>query len=76
MNRLKYILQHRYLFKALALFILIIAIIYTNVYEKKSKYIGIETEFTGIVYKKKIRNKKVTLYIKAKMLPYPHFISR
>jgi len=65
MNRLKYILQHRYLIKTLAIIILIIAILYTKFYVKKSIYTD-ETEFVGIVYKMKKINGKTTIYLKSK----------
>jgi len=66
MNRLKHILRHRYLFKILAIIILISAIIYTNTYQKKSIYRENEKEFLGTVYKKKIYDNKTTFYIKCK----------
>ena len=66
MNRLKYILKHRYLFKILSVIVFIITIIFTNTYQRKSIYQETETNFTGIVYKKKISENKITIYIKAK----------
>ena len=65
MKRLKYILQHRYLFKVLAIIILFISIFRTNYIKKESIYKN-EIEFIGTVYKKKITNNKTTLYIKTK----------
>lgn len=66
MNRLRYILRHRYLFKFLAVISLLLAILFTTFYQKKSLYHETETYFKGIVYKKKITNNKETYYIKAK----------
>ena len=38
--------------------------LFTLLYQKQSIYNGKETEITGIVYKKKISNNKITFYIK------------
>ena len=65
MNRLRYILQHRYLFKILAILILLITITYTKVIKKESIYTN-ETSFSGIVYKIKNNNTKTTIYLKSK----------
>ena len=65
MKRLKYILQHRYLFKILAIIVLILAITYTNIIKKESIYKE-ETSFVGIVYKQKIFDDKMIFYLKAK----------
>ena len=43
---------------------MIIVLIFTKVYQKKSIYDGTETEVQGIVYKKKITKDKITLYLK------------
>jgi len=66
MNRLKYILKNRYLFKILALFIIFFSILYINFNTSKSIYNADENSFIGTVYKKKINNEKTTLYIKNK----------
>ncbi len=66
MNRLKHILRHRYLFKVLAVITLLLAILFTSFYQKKSVYLEDETYFKGIVYKKKITDNKEIYYIKAK----------
>ena len=65
-NYLKYVLRNRYIFKVLAILSLIVAIIFTIFYPQKSVYDKSETEFKGIVYKKKINNDKTTFYIKGK----------
>lgn len=65
MNKLRYILQHRFLFKILAIIMLILTFVYTKYYIKESIYTD-ETNFTGIVYKKKITENKTTFYIKSK----------
>jgi len=62
MKRLKHILQHRYLFKLLAIIVLTITIIYTKYDIRKSIYTD-EIKFVGTVYKKKITDNKTTLYI-------------
>ena len=54
------------MFKIFAILVLISIIIYTNVFDRKSQYTGKETTFTGIVYKKKIKEDKIIYYIKAK----------
>ena len=63
---LKYILQHRYYIKSITILFLIFILVFTSLYEKKSIYNGTETEITGIVYKKKQSDNKITLYIKGK----------
>ena len=65
MKKLKYILQHRYLFKVLAIIILITVYITTKYIPKESIYTN-ETNFEGIIYKIKLNDNKVTIYIKAK----------
>ena len=47
------------MFKIFAILVLISIIIYTNVFDRKSQYTGKETTFTGIVYKKKIKEDKI-----------------
>ena len=64
MNQLKHILQSRYLFKIIAIFVLLGVIIYTNNYKFISKYDLLDNEFIGIVYKIKKSSDKTTLYIK------------
>ena len=66
MNRLKIILQHRYVFKILSLIVLIIVIIYTSFYQKQSIYNRNKAEFVGTIYKKKIKEDSITIYIKGK----------
>ena len=41
-------------------------LVFTLIYQKKSVFKGNETEIQGIVYKKKITDDKVTLYLKSK----------
>ena len=65
-NYLKYVLRNRYIFKVLAVLSLIGAIIFTVFYPQKSAYDKEETEFKGMVYKKKTNNDKTTFYIKGK----------
>ena len=65
MNLLRNILQHRYLFKLLAILILLLTIIYTKVIKKESIYTN-ETSFSGIVYKIKKNDTKTTIYLKSK----------
>ena len=65
-RRLKYILQHRYYIKVVTLLILVFILIFTLLYQKKSVLKGNETEIQGIVYKKKISDDKITIYLKGK----------
>ena len=65
MNRLRYILQHRYLFKILAIVFVLMTVVYTKKVNKRSIYTN-ENTFMGIVYKIKRNNDKVTIYLKAK----------
>ena len=65
MMRLRYILQSDYLFKLLAIFVLILVIIYTKIDIKKSIYTD-ETEFIGIVYRIKNKESKTIIYLKSK----------
>jgi len=50
--------------KSITILFLIFVILFTSLYDKKSIYNGTETEITGIVYKKKQSDNKITLYIK------------
>ena len=65
-NRLKYILRHRYLFKIIATIVIIMTIILTSSYQFKSVLNENDTIFTGVVYKKKISDNKITFYIKGR----------
>ena len=65
-RRLKYILQHRYYIKIATTLVLISILVFTLLYQKQSILKGNETEIQGIVYKKKITDDKVTLYLKSK----------
>ena len=64
MKRLKHILQHRYLFKILAILILIMSLIITKSIKKESVYTN-ETKFIGTIYKIKVNNDKTIIYINA-----------
>ena len=63
MNRLKYLLQHRYYLKILAIITIILVYIVTTNYHKHSIYSN-EEEFIGTVYKIAYKNDRTTLYIK------------
>jgi len=65
MKRLKYILQHRYLFKTLAVVVIILTIVYTKTIDKQSIY-KYETNFVGTIYKLKVTDNKTTIYINAR----------
>ena len=65
-RRLRFILQHRYFIKVVTILFLIFIILFTKIYQKRSIYNGNETEVQGIVYKKKISEDKITLYVKGK----------
>ena len=65
-RRLKYILQHRYYIKITAILFLMIVILFTQIVEKESIYNENITEIEGIVYKQKIKDNKITIYLKAK----------
>ena len=65
MKRLKYILRHRYYIKLVALLFLLLVFIYTKVVKKQIIY-NDETEFSGVIYKIKVKNDKTSIYIKAK----------
>ena len=65
-RRLKYILQHRYYVKILTVLVVIIILLSTMLYKRKSLYQGNESQIEGIVYKKKITDNKITLYVKAR----------
>ena len=64
MKKLKYILRHNYLFKVLAILMVVVVFIYTKLYNRTSIY-NDESEFIGLVYKIN-HNTKTTLYIKSK----------
>ena len=65
-KKLKYILQHRYIFKVLSVIILIYTIFVTKFIVIKSIFTGEEKEFIGLVYRIKQKNDKTTIYIKGK----------
>ena len=65
MKRLKHILQHRYLFKALAVIVIIYAIITVKTIKKESIYTN-ETIFEGSIYKIKKTTNKTIIYMKSK----------
>ena len=66
MNRLRYILQSKYLIKSLVGLFLIINLIYTNYYPFKSKYNSKENTFTGIITKYEVEETKIKIQIKGK----------
>lgn len=66
MNRLRYILQHRWYIKIGVGTLILSIFLYTLLSENKSKYVGNEKEFEGIVYKIKNSNNKRMIYIKGK----------
>ena len=66
MNKLRYILQSKYLIKILVFIFLIINIIYTNYYPFKSKYNSKENTFTGIITKYEVEENKIKIQIKGK----------
>lgn len=66
MRRLKTILQHKYLFKIIALIIVIYALIITNFYSKKSIIDVSATSFKGIVQKYSVKDNKIEIYVKNK----------
>ena len=66
MNRLRYILQHRWYIK-IGIGILILGIFLNTIFFKsKSIYVGSEIEFEGVVYKIKNSNNKRMIYFKGK----------
>ena len=65
MNRLKYILQHNYFIKIIAVFVLLISYIYNSNVKRYSIYTT-EESFIGIIYKIKRKDNKTTIYIKGK----------
>ena len=65
MNKLRCILQHRYLFKVLAIIVLFITLIITKNTKKESIYTN-EKVFIGMVYKIKKTSDKTIIYINAK----------
>ena len=66
MNKLRYILQSKYLIKILVFVFLIINLIYTNYYPFKSKYNSKENTFTGIITKYEVEENKIKIQIKGK----------
>ena len=65
LKRLKIILQAKYLFKILAVIILFGDIIFTNIYNFKSKYSEEQNEFVGIITKYKLKDDRLVLEIQA-----------
>ena len=65
MKKLKHILRHRYLFKVLAILIVISALLFTKLYKRNSIYKD-ETIFIGTIYRIKYKTNKQVLYVKAK----------
>lgn len=66
MKRLKIILQSKYLFKVLVIIFLLGDLLFTNLYNFKSKYSQSDTIFIGIVTEYELKDNKLTLQIKAK----------
>jgi len=66
MNRLKYILKHRYVLKSLAICVLVYTLIITNLYQKESILDETTKTFVGTIYKIKQNDDKTTIYIKSK----------
>ena len=66
MNRLKYILQHRYYLKIICLIFILGLLLFTLLYKKASIYNIKDTEFIGYIYKIKETDTKRTIYIKGK----------
>ena len=65
MNRLKHILRHRFLFKLLAIIIIVLVLTFDGHQKRKSIYSD-EEQFTGIVYKIKKNTDKTIIYLKCK----------
>ena len=65
MKKLRYILQHKYLFKVLAILTLLLVIAYTKLIARTSIYHD-ENNFVGKIYKLKKTNDKTIIYLKAK----------
>ena len=65
MSRLRYILQHRYIYKIALIITVVYVLLNTSLSKKYSLYTN-ETEFIGTIYKIKKNNDKVTIYIKSK----------
>ena len=66
MRRLKIILQSKYLFKILALILLIFSYLYTSYYPFKSKYSKKDNTFIGTVKSYKIKDNNLIINLKAK----------
>ena len=65
MKKLKYILQSNYLFKLLAILVVLVTIIYTKFLDKESIY-NDENSFIGVVSKIKVKENKTIIYLKSK----------
>ena len=66
MRRLKIILQSKYLFKILALILLLFSYLYTSYYPFKSKYSKKDNTFIGAVKSYKIKDNNLIINLKAK----------
>ena len=66
MRRLKIILQSKYLFKILALILLLFSYLYTSYYPFKSKYSKKDNTFIGTVKSYKIKDNNLIINLKAK----------
>ena len=66
MRRLKVILQHKYLFKVLALLVLMISLYRINFIKRESILNGDLTSFEGIVEKISIKDNRVEIYVNNK----------
>ncbi len=66
MRRLKIILQSKYIFKILALTLLLFSYLYTSYYPFKSKYSEKDNTFIGTVKSYKIKDNSLVITLKAK----------
>ena len=66
MRRLKIILQHKYLFKVLALLVLMISLYQINFIKRESILNGDLTSFEGIVKRISIKDNRVEIYVNNK----------
>ena len=64
-KRLVFYINRYHLLKILAIIVFILSIIYINICQKHSVYLGDETEFTGTVFKIKTTPNKTTIYLKS-----------
>ena len=64
--KLKRIFASKYFFKILFLFSLIYLFLIVNIMPYKSIYNNYDNEFIGKVYKYKLNNNKLTIYLKSK----------